>query len=318
MMTNITKVHTPLQAIKDYFDNDTYISQSMLKGRNKDTKSSAMAQGSLVDACCTMLEDDFNSMYYVSDLPPLEPMMQKILDWYVSEHTETTGAAATTAMAQYMVDNNMQSKWTWNTRIDNVGKLLPYIQQFKYAEGKTVVTTQQLSNAKHISSLVNTELMSLVSRLVGFDDCSIVYQQPQYVEHKGQCLKCLPDIMIEHNNRIYIIDIKNTGNVNQFAHTALELRYDIQMAYYKFIMECKGFYVKDCYWLACDDKICNSYLAHPTDLMIGQYGYSQSNTAYINGEPVLTEYNKKGFMQLLHDYNNKQQHKPFRIHYGIK
>jgi hypothetical protein len=316
MMTNITKVFTPLQAIKDYFDNDTYISQSMLKGRNKDTKSTAMAQGSLVDACCTMTEEDFNSMYYVSDLPPLEPMMQKLVDWYMENNN--MDIAYDVQIAEYMVDNNMQPNWKWDTRLANVSKLTPNIQERFASIGRTVVTSKQVSHANHIASLVNTELMSLVSRLVGFDDCSIVYQQPQYVQHQGYCLKCLPDVMIEHNNRIYIIDIKNTGNVNQFAHTALELRYDIQMAYYKFIMECKEYYVKDCYWLACDDKICNSYLAHPTDLMVGQYGYTQANTAYINGEPVLTEYNKKGFMQLLHDYNNKQTNKPFRIHYGIK
>lgn len=316
-------IYSSSEAVENYRASPN-ISQSMIKGGSKDN-TDAMSFGALVDDYVTM-GDDFYSKYVVSTLPEVQPAFKQLVKYSfdcIVANKETLAEHIEDKILSYLIIGmkvfNVQSKWTDETRVSKMSELIPNVMFMLKNIGKIVISKDEIEKLEEYAYMIEGCIKEIDSIEYAFGQTKCTFQVPLFGEFKGIKTKGLLDCVIAPykgsiaENECVIIDIKCTHNVAMFAKTALDFRYDVQISFYRELMESYGVTVRNCYIIACDGNEAVALKLHETDLLIGKFGISSSSINYVGSEPVLVEYKKKGWIEMLHDYI-KPKKKPFRIH----
>jgi hypothetical protein len=115
-------------------------------------ESPSLLLGSCVDAILTGGEDEFNSLYYVADIPSLGDKMLLIAD-YLYENYSKSYSSVSDIPATYLLEAaniyEFQKRWREDNRIKDITeKCSPYYTAKLNSEGKTVVDSQTFEDVK--------------------------------------------------------------------------------------------------------------------------------------------------------------------------
>lgn len=163
-------------------------------------------------------------------------------------------------------------------------------------KGKDVITQDDLDKAKAMYEvLYKTPFVDKL--LSGKKELSFFWKD----EETGVTCKCRPDCITTIGDTTALIDYKTTDNAdtNKFMNTAINLKYDLQMAYYKDGLEANGFHVDSVIFIAQEKsapycvnilEVSNEFLMSGTDMYKTYLNIYKECTetnnwyGYVNGE----------------------------------
>lgn len=126
-----------------------------------------------------------------------------------------------------------QTNWKLNTRLDSVitkknGEL--YLEHLVEKGDKTLVPLSLRNKLEVVANRLRYKHQDLISIAKS--------QEPVYFEVDGVSCKMLPDIVVEHDDYIELVDLKYTqASLESFMSIIKMLRYDIQLSFYKYGLE---------------------------------------------------------------------------------
>lgn len=285
--------------------------------------------GNMVDCILTGEEGQFEKKYYISEMEkkPSETEM-KIVDIVfdelqrneVEKDTELSDCYDMIAMA--IEEVGWQPTWKEPTKVAKIiDKCQVYFDELQLATGKTIVSKTQSNKCDAIvmSLKTNPRTARYFDREMqeNTDNVDFYYQLPIYFKIDNQHCKALMDMVVVTKDpqgnitSVIPVDLKTmSGYTLNFIDKIRSLRYDIQAAWYVEALA-KKFKVKR--EIIRDFKFIVESSTNPGSPLLfeinnetlthGEFGTPDATFVCVNTGKEMTFRGKKGFRDLLFDYN---------------
>lgn len=204
-------------------------------------ESPSLTFGSAVDALITGGEDEFNSRFFISDIPSLkpsvEPVVKKIYEVFHTSYTDIADIP-NSGLLSIIEEFKYQPNWKIETRIKNIKQEGQQYYQTMFMAGDKKILSQSVYN--RVFACVRALKDSPQTKMYfqednPFDDIERVYQ----MKFKGTLGKItyrgMADLlMVNHKEKIVIpCDLKtSSGREYSFPEHFLEWNYQLQARIY--------------------------------------------------------------------------------------
>lgn len=203
--------------------------------------SQALLEGSMVDCLITGSPEEFNSLYYIADLPPVgekEKQIAQVL--YDQCHSSYPLFSLIPSEVIIGVANDMEFQKNWRdaTRVTALTERIGSYYDLKVqAAGKTVVSSYTYNK---VAAMVNALRTSISTKGYFADNDSLspvrrYYQLKFKAKFHDICYRCMADLLVvDYEDKvIYPIDLKTSGHHEwDFQDSFLQWHYVIQARLY--------------------------------------------------------------------------------------
>lgn len=191
-------------------------------------ENSGMKNGTLLDIRLLGNEEDFNSRFFVADIPdPPKPQYLRFCEHLISlDEDEGFGDRCLKAYELAGISTPLFPKFMDNFKDNGTEDYYNFMLE---AKGKTVITFSDLEGIDFAANTLRTdENTKDIFTGDGINQLPIVY------EYEGVAFKILVDrIKVDHDKKIIRpFDLKSCYSPEDFEYHYLKMRYDIQNAIY--------------------------------------------------------------------------------------
>lgn len=204
-------------------------------------ESPSLLLGSIVDCCLTGGEDEFNSLFFVADIPSLGDKEKQVAD-YLFNCCGNNYTLLQDVPATYILDAANQFEFQRNWKDETRVKVLTercsqYYNVKSQAIGKTIVDLQTFEDAKAMIRSLR-ESPSSCGYFADNDEMSPIrrYYQLKFAANlDGVGYRCMADLIIVdyENKRIFPCDLKTSSHMEwDFEKSFTQWQYMIQARLY--------------------------------------------------------------------------------------
>lgn len=269
--------------------------------------SEALRFGSLVD-CLLTEPETLGSRFCFTDAKTPPPSLLSVITYIYDKMPKAAKFSDIPDQLKLEALDHFEYGTSWQsiTRLKRVNEYALYYSLLQKAEGKTVVSSEELARA---TSCVETLRNHFFTRkYINDEDFSVdtmerLYQLKFSSEYQGSPIKCMFDkIIVDHENKTILpIDLKTTGsNEEDFCHSALTWDYFIQANMYSQILLdniLKDEYFKDFELLPFRFVVINKYNLTP---LVWKYRVRIEGEEVIDPQqPLLSDHGYKSWRHLV-------------------
>lgn len=203
--------------------------------------TSALTQGSMVDAIITGGEEEFNQRFYVADFPVISDTQKQIADTLFDKYRDQyAGFSAIPADKVVEVSDSIgwNNRWGTKSKMENLTKSCSQYYNLKYLSGdKEIVSTGTYDK---VLAMVNALKDSVSTRNYfmpdePFSNVKRYYQLKFKAKLKGVDYRCMADLIcVDYDHKkILPCDLKTSGSPEySFEHSFTHWKYMIQARLY--------------------------------------------------------------------------------------
>ena len=181
-------------------------------------ESPSLLTGSCIDTILTGGEDEFNSLYYVADIPALGDKPLQVAEYLFTNYSNSYSSMEEMPATYILEAANVyeyQKRWRDDNRIkDLTEKCNPYYKAKVQSLGKTVVDVQTFENVKACVRALR-ESPATCGYFADNDEMSPIrryYQLKFKFEHDGVGYRSMMDLIVVNyeSKKIFPIDLKSS------------------------------------------------------------------------------------------------------------
>lgn len=218
------------------FDKEGFNKLSTLFDR---IESPSLTFGSAVDSILTGGEEEFNSRFFVADIPNIsDSVMKMVMELFVrySDQYCSLNSIPTSDIVTVSEELKYQLNWKPETRakvIKEQGDA--YYSMLFLAKSKTILNVETYTQVKDTVEALRTSPATAAYFAPNTDDLRIDYQLKFKDTLGGIEYKCMADILVTDyvNKKVYPVDLKTSSHTEwDFFQSFIDWRYSIQARLY--------------------------------------------------------------------------------------